>query len=170
MSDWPQNGTAAFAEHVAQDETSDDGAQVATPPQISDMVATLAGRNARPSRTRRRNNGHVPGDLPALLHRHLAAMGPAEAVHALDALEHLTSTPSAADGRIAPAWLTQLGSELDTLRDGPSIRRLVAMLVDLVPVVLAADNDAAVGAVIGFARAQTTAAVEAATDRQRRRR
>lgn len=170
MSDWDQNGTTVLDEHGHRDETADIGPRVATTTPAEDHDATPAARRARSPRTRRRNTGHVPDDLPTVLHRHLAAMGPAEALQALNALQRLTLEPSTVDGRVAPVWLALLGTQIGQLRDAPAIKRLVAMLVDLVPVIGAADNDAAVDAVIGFARAQTTAAAETAADRQRRRR
>lgn len=167
---WASSGVAV-AEH--QPAPGDDAAaesQVATPPAETDGVATRAARNARSSRTRRRATGRVSGDLTSLLHKHVTAMGPAEALHAIDALRHLTSMPSAGEGRVDSEWLTQLGNSIAVLRDGPAIKRLVSMLVDLVPVVHASDNEAAVNAVIEFARQSATAAQEAAADRQRRRR
>ena len=165
-----QIDTLEHAGDGAQDVTHCDPADTATPPADADHNATPAPRNARSPRTRRRAAGHVPADLPALLHQHLNAMGPAEAVQALDALQRLASQPSADGSHVHPAWLTQLGVEIAAHRDGPAIKRLVAMLVDLLPLTSRTDNDAAVGLVIGFARQQATAAHEAATDRQRRRR
>lgn len=167
---WASSGVAIAEEHATTDAEHSDEARVATPRAETDGVATRATRNARPSRTRRRATGRVSGDLTSLLHKHVTAMGPSEALHAIDTLRHLTSGPSAADGRVDPEWLTQLGNSLSVLRDGPAIKRLVSMLVDLVPVVHASDNEAAVNAVIEFARQSATAAQEAAADRQRRRR
>ena len=170
MSDWEHNGATVVDEHGAHDETSDIGTHDATPPAEPDRDATRDTRNARTPRTRRRNNGHVPGDLATVLHRHLAKMGPSEAAHALDTLERLTTRPSAEGPRVHPAWLAQLAVDLGEHRTGPAISRLVYAVVELVPIIHAADNDAAVAAVIGFARAQTTAAQEAAAARQSRRR
>lgn len=156
-------------DHV-QDAAPHNDSHTATLPPAGDGDAQRPARNAKPPRTRRRAAGHVPADLPALLHQHLNAMGPAEAVQALDALQRLASQPSADGAHVHPAWLTQLGAEIATHRDGPAIKRLVAMLVDLLPLTSRTDNDAAVGLVIGFARQQATAAHEAAANRQSRRR
>ncbi len=167
---WASSGVAVAEEHATPGDTSGDEAHDATRPAEADGVPARAARNARSSRTRRRATGRVSGDLTSLLHKHVTAMGPTEAVHAIDTLRHLTSMPSANDGRVDAEWLTQLGDSLAALRDGPAIKRLVSMLVDLVPVVHASDNEAAVNAVIEFARQSATAAQEAAADRQRRRR
>jgi len=164
------NGTALLDHDVVQNDTPHDEAQSATPPAETDGVATRGTRNARPRRTSRRGTGHVPDDLPALLHKHLTPMGPAEAVHALDALQRLTSQPSTAGEHIAPAWLAQLGEELGTHRDGPAIKRLVAMLVDLVPLIHAAGGTDAIAPLLGFARTQAADAQKSAADRQARRR
>lgn len=167
---WTSSGVAIAEEHTATSVEHNGEARVATPPAEPDGVAARAARNARPSRTRRRATGRVSGDLTSLLHKHVTAMGPAEALHAIDTLRHLTSGPSASEGRVDPDWLTQLGNSIAVLRDGPAIKRLISMLVDLVPVVHASDNEAAVNAVIEFARQSATAAQEAAAERQRRRR
>lgn len=162
--------TAVLDHPVAQDAVAHNEPQAATPTPETDGVATRGARNARPRRTSRRGTGHVPDDLPALLHKHLTPMGPAEAVHALDALMRLTSQPSAAGEHVAPGWLSLLGDELGTHRDGPAIKRLVAMLVELVPLIHAAGGSDSIAPLLGFARTQAAAEQKAAADRQARRR
>lgn len=162
--------TAVLDRPDAQDATAEEAPQSATPSPEADRVATPGPRNARLRRTSRRGAGHVPDDLPALLHKHLTPMGPAEAVHALDALQRLTGRASADGDHVHPAWLAQLGDELGTHRDGPAIKRLAAMLVELVPAIHAAGGSDAIAPLLGFARTQAADAKQAAADRKARRR
>ncbi len=148
-------------EHAAQDDTP----SVVEQPGAN---ATTGGATRKRNRSRTATAKAVValGDLPAVLHRHLQAMGPDESAHALATLRRLARIAPASDAGYAPGWLAQLGADIKECRNKAAIERLLAALCELLPAVAHPENAAAVDAVLAFADSQVAAAQAAAKRRK----
>lgn len=172
------NGTVAVLDHdtppVVTNTDSDShperAAQGDTPPVVA-QPATNATTGEAPKRQRPRRAKSAPsvvalGDLPAVLHRHLQAMGPDESAHALATLRRLARIAPSTDTGYATEWLAQLGADIKECRNKAAIERLLAALCELLPAVAHPENAAAVDAVLAFADSQVAAAQAAAKRRK----